>query len=180
MYIFNKNKFFEELNSEISNQIKYNHLVAQIINEMWNDQHQPESDFRFFDGIGYFQDESRGKWLSLFRDTITATAFGQAITDRYLKVGDVVTQGQQGVLMPRNGTLTTISGKSRSMQNWYLEVRKNGSQAPIVSQLISSGKGISPAINIDFQEGDWLQIFCDGNNVSNPIAKIELAWRYNI
>ena len=174
-HTFDNDTFFNDLNDRIDKPIEFNHLLAQIIGDLVNTT--VVGNVIFIDGIGYSLDPTRNKFLSLNRHFITAGAYGLTITDRYLKVAEVPTAGDQGLLMMRDGTITGIVAKSRSTASWDLEVRKNGVPLTVVSLSVSSGGTVNKSIDVDFDAGDLIQIFMDGSNVEHPIVQIEHAWR---
>lgn len=174
-HIFDKDTFFEDLNNAYHDPHEYNHLISQIINEILNVQ--LEQNIIFVDGIGYHLDTSRNKFIAVNRHFITAGAYGLTVTDRYLKVAEVATAGDQGVKMMRKGTITGIVAKSRSTATWTLEVRKNGVPLTVVSLTVGSGGTSNESIDVDFNKDDVIQIFIDGTNVEHPIVQIEHAWR---
>jgi len=175
LHIFNRDKFFEDLNNRIDKPIDYNHLLASIIGDILDQLEQ--SDVFFVDGIGYHKDLVRNKFLSLDRKYTTATAYGLRVTNRYLKVGEVTTQGQQGVRMARSGTITSVTAKSRSTGSYFVEIRKNGAPITYVSMEVTGGGTHINNVDIDFNEGDFIQFYVDGSNVEHPIVELETAWR---
>jgi len=174
-HIFNRDTFFEDSNDRIDKPIDYNHLIASLFGDILDTL--LEQNIIFVDGIGYHLDTSRNKFLSVNRHFITAGAYGLTVTDRYLKVAEVPTAGDQGLRMMRAGTLTGIVAKSRSSAAWELEVRKNGVPITLVNLSVAGGGTSNPSIDVDFAEGDHIQIFAEGINISHPIVQIEYAWR---
>jgi hypothetical protein len=166
---------FETLLSLIDKPYDYNQLIAKLLCQLLQAaQHQ---QIVIEDGVPYFWDSDRSKMLSLARPIIRGGANGNAIDSRYLKMDDVATAGDQGFLIPRPATLTGLWGKSRSTADWTLEVRKNGSNITLASVIISSGSGQDDFIDLDLDDGDYLQFYAIGNDISHPIVALELAWR---
>jgi hypothetical protein len=173
-HIFNRNKFFEDLNARIDKPIDYNHMITQIIAEILDQME--EQEIFFVEGVGYHYDPVRQTYLSVDRNYTVAGGYGLKVKDRYLKIAEVPTAGEQGIRMPRAGTITGLSVKSRSTADYYIEIRRNGVPLTLVSMLVENGGTHNNAINIDFSEGDHLQIYLDGE-AEHPIAQLECAWR---
>lgn len=173
-HIFNRNKFFEDLNNTYHDPWEYNHLLAQIIADIL-DQLE-ESDIFFVDGVGYHYDPSRQKFLSVDRHYAVAGGYGLKVKNRYLKIAEVPTQGEQGLRMPRAGTITGLAVKSRSTDTYFMEIRRNGIPLTMVSLEVTGGGLHANNIDIDFDEGDHLQFYLDGQ-AEHPIAQLETAWR---
>jgi hypothetical protein len=169
---------FETLLSLIDKPYDYNQLIAKILCQLL--QAAQQQQIVIDNGVPYFWDSDRSKMLSLARPIIRGGAYGEAIDSRYLKMEDVATAGAQGFLIPRKATLTGLWGKSRSNGNWTLEVRKNGSAITLASVIISSGSGQDSFVDLDLDEGDFVQFFAVGNDISHPIVAMEIAWRLDI
>lgn len=154
----------------------YNNLIARILNDLLA---LTQTQAIVYDnGVPYTLDPSRNKFLSLARPLFIAGYQGFSVTNRYLQVpGDVATMGQQGVLLPRDATITAIAAKSRTTGGWLCEVRRNGVNMTVASQAVSSGVGSNSNLNIDLDAGDWLQFYVNGTNVGFPVVSVELAWR---
>ena len=177
MHTFDKDLFFEKLNDRIDKPIDYNHLLAHAVSELIELIEDQTAGIIYQDGFAYHLHPDIGKTLSFEKQIITATDYGKVVTDRYLRVGRVPTQGEQGVLMPRDGTILGIRAKCRNDVAWTLEVRKNGAPINVASISIVNGEGYVNLVDIDFDEGDYLQIYLNGTGVSYPITQVEVAWR---
>jgi hypothetical protein len=165
---------FETLLSLIDKPYDYNHLIAKILCELID--LTTSQNIQHIGGVPMLTDPLRNKLLSVARPSFLFNSFGQVVKNRYLKVGEVPTQSQQGVLITRDATITGISVKSRSTGAWTAEVRKNGGTAAIITQSVSSGEGLNDIIDIDLDAGDHVQMFVNGT-ASHIIASLEIAWR---
>lgn len=167
---------FEELLSLIDKPYEYNHLLAKILCDLVG---QSQSQSIIYDGgVPYTVDPTRNKSLSLARVVHHAGAHGLGVTNRYLQVaGDVAAMGEQGILIQRAATITGMTAKSRTTGGWTFEVRKNGANITVASLAVSGGLGSDPVLDIDLNEGDWLQFFVSGTNIGFPVVSVELAWR---
>lgn len=170
-------ELFEELNKRIGKPDEYNHLLSGIMQE-FDDRLNAGASFQWLDGVPYIFDPTRLKMISMSRGNQAFSRYGASLANCYLKVGDTTTSGDQGMLMPRNGTLTSLVVKSRSLNNYIVEVRKNNLSTPIASITVTSGQGISDNLNVDFNQFDNIQLFIQGIAVDHPIANLEWAWRF--
>ena len=83
-----------------------------------------------------------------------------------------------GWRMIRDGTITAITVQSNADQTYTVEIRKNDSVNMETSLTVTNNQGNqNTAINIDFDEGDFLQCYLDGNSIDYPQVLIEIAWR---
>lgn len=130
------------------------------------------------DGILYIYDGTRNKWLSVDRTMIGWGINNNNATYRYLKQFNGADSDKNGWRMIRNGTITSITAQTDSDNTWVLEIRKNDSVTPIATLNINNTTGNhNTALDIDFDEGDYLQAYCNGEDVNRPETLIEIAWR---
>jgi len=176
-HTLNKDAFFERLEERVSDPQAYNHLLSGAIADLIEMIENADASIIFIDGYAYHYHPTIGKTLSIEKQIITATDYGENVTNRYLRVGRVPGQGEQGVIMPRDGTIMGIRAKCRNNASWTMEVRKNGAPITVASIPIVNGDGYANLVNIDFDEGDFLQIYLNGDNISYPITQVEVAWR---
>ena len=163
-------ELFEEFNRRIDKPIEFNHLLTGVIQQI------SQGSIVWVDGTPYIQDPVRGKALSLSRPVITSAYFGQNQSSRYLRM-DGVTASGNGFLAPRAGTITALWAKSRDASNWTIEIRRNDSPVVLASAPISGGWGKIDLLDVNFDEGDYLQLFMNGVAIDHPIACFEFAWR---
>lgn len=163
--------FYEELNRLVNEPHEYNRLLARTIANF------TQSMIQWQDGIPYILDPYRGKWVSFSRSPYVASYYGTNMSSRYLKFGEVASMSEQGLFIPKNAVVTGLWSKSRSTDNWILELRKNGSPITLASVDIVGSFGGVTTLDIDLDEGDWAQIFMNGAKVDHPVASLELTWR---
>ena len=85
-----------------------------------------------------------------------------------------------GWRMIRDGTITaiTVQSNSNSSADYTVEIRKNDGVNMETSLTVNNNQGNqNTAINIDFDEGDFLQCYLNGNSIDYPQVLIEIAWR---
>ena len=167
----NLNKLFESLqNTDGSSQEHYNHIISKLLNSL------SAQNIQWINGLPYLQDPLRGKLLSLTRLTQSFNYYGPNQESRYLRLGDVVGSGN-GLIMTRNACITALTAKSRSLNSWTVEIRKNDQATPLHTLNVNAGLGIADTLDINVNAGDFVQIFINGSAIDHPLAFIELAWR---
>ncbi|MCG8795762.1 hypothetical protein [Tenacibaculum finnmarkense] len=129
-------------------------------------------------GILYIYDGTRAKWLSVDR-TMVGWGVNNANTgNEYLRQFNGAQSNRNGWRMIRNGTITAISAQTNINQTWTLEIRKNDGTTAIASLTITNQQGNhNNTLNIDVNEGDFIQAYCNGTSVDYPETLIEIAWR---
>jgi hypothetical protein len=162
---------FENLMKVADDHHRYNHMLAKILTSLG------QNNFHLHDGIAYVYDTQRGHLVSTARMTIHAGKDGLGVTNTSLRIAGIPMQGKQGVLIPRKASITAAYAKSRNNSNWSLEIRRNGNPISICSVPISGGRGSRAGLDVELQEGDWLQLYVAGTNVEHPMASVEIAWR---
>jgi hypothetical protein len=165
-------QLFEEFNRRVGTPLDYNHLLAGLLDVMI----QGGVNVVWDNGTPYIKDPARDKMLSLSRPVISSAYYGQNQSSRYLKIGGVTSSGN-GFLAPRKGTITALWAKSRDASSWTIEIRKNDSPVVLASTPIVSGWGKVDLLSVNFDEGDYLQLYLNGVAVDHPIACFEFAWR---
>ncbi|MBE7692440.1 hypothetical protein [Tenacibaculum finnmarkense] len=129
-------------------------------------------------GILYIYDGTRAKWLSVDRTMVGWGVNNANTTNQYLRQFNGAQSSQNGWRMIRNGTITAISAQTNINQTWTLEIRKNDGTTAIASLTITNQQGNhNNSVNIDVNEGDFIQAYCNGSSVDYPETLIEIAWR---
>lgn len=130
------------------------------------------------DGILYAYDALRGKWLSVDR-TFLGWGYNSAlVTTTYLRQLNGVDSDNSGWRMLRNGTITGLTAQTQSNKTWTLEIRKNDGILPLAVLVITVSDGAEDdSLNVDFDQGDFLQAYCNGIAIDYPEALLEIAWR---
>lgn len=130
----------------------------------------------FKGGVLYAYDSTRTKWLSVDRVTYTAGRRQNRATNIYMRVSDGVPTSATGIRMLRDGTITGIFAQTRVAESWTFEVRRNGS---VIASLVMTAVAGNQAttVNVDVSQGDEIQFYCNGTDISFPVGGIEVAWR---
>lgn len=78
--------------------------------------------------------------------------------------------------MLRDDIITGITAQTNSNDSWNLLILKNDGSTSIAHITLSNEAG-KHANNINVNEGDFIQAYCLGSNINNPLASREFAWR---
>jgi hypothetical protein len=131
------------------------------------------------DNSMYMFDIVRSKWLS--SETMPLSFGNNGNTgDRYLNFATVTNQANSGAKMPYNGTIVAISVQSAGGNSTKgFEIRKNGTTTSLFSFNLTANAYINSTTNIDFNAGDFLNVFVvsSGTNVTNPATILFIKWR---
>jgi len=134
-------------------------------------------------GILYFYDLTRNKWLSSNRETIIfGINHNNIFGDRYMAVDGKVKTMVTGKRVPRKGTITslTIQSKATSGDVANFHLRRNGISTDLTTISVSGVSGNSiDDLNVDIDEDDWLQAYVtvDSGVTNYPVLSVEVAWR---
>ena len=132
------------------------------------------------DGILCIYDSTRGKWLSVQRQTFV---FGRAGTtkNQYLNFGaGSLASNNSGYRMPRNATIVGISGQLDASGTCTMNIRFNDTATNSVVLTITGAIGAADiSTNIDCGATDFLQAYLATATagVEDPVMFIEIAWR---
>jgi hypothetical protein len=128
-------------------------------------------------GILYIYDSTRGKWLSMNRQTVV---FGVKRADgNYLNVADF-TSSMSGWPAMRDGTITGITVQaSGGYSSKSFSMSKNNNPVSIYTFSLSGHYHANGSLNIDFDANDLIKILTSSEfgHTSNVIANLEIAWR---
>jgi len=76
------------------------------------------------------------------------------------------------LILPFNCTLTAISAATRGNETWVVEVRKSLSLVTGATLSITNTDSGYIEKNIDFDAGDKIGIYCNGNKIDRPLVTI--------
>ena len=128
-------------------------------------------------GILYIYDNTRGKWLSMVRQSII---FGIKRADGcYLNVSDF-SSSMSGWPALRDGVITGITVQASSgfsSKSFILSINNNPS--PVLSFSLSGLYYANGALNIDFDANDVIKILASSQYgiTYNVVANLEISWR---
>lgn len=127
----------------------------------------------------YDKTNSRNKFLSVSRQYIT---FGgrdsTQTTNEYLRNG-LFTSNESSTRLIQNATLVGISLTTAAAETWIARVRRNGVATNLYSESLTASLGTQKnTLNVDFDAGDVIQIYCEGTGINRPLVVLEFAYRY--
>ncbi|CAL2105162.1 conserved hypothetical protein [Tenacibaculum sp. 190524A02b] len=129
-------------------------------------------------GLLHAFDATRSKWLSVDRFNVFWGRNSNNTTNQYLRQINGAQSNNTGWRMIRNGTITAISVQGNINQTYTVEIRKNDTATVITSITVTNSQGNhDTTINIDFNEGDFLQCYLNGTSIDYPQVMVEIAWR---
>lgn len=110
--------------------------------------------------------------------TYSAARNNQNASNIYLRGPNGVPTNQAGFMITFDSTIIAIGATSSNSATWTAEVRKNNLITPETSlNVIASTSGLINNLNINVNEGDELQMYCNGTNINRPHATVYLIRR---
>lgn len=127
----------------------------------------------------YDKTNTRNKFLSVNRQYITFSGRdNDKITNEYLRNG-LFTSNEASTKLIQNATLVGISVNTATTETWSARVRRNGVATNLYSKGLTGSPGTQDnTLNVDFNVGDVIQVYCDGTDVNRPLVVLEFAYRY--
>jgi hypothetical protein len=122
----------------------------------------------------YFYDSTRDKDLGVAILEIGCGRNSANTTDQYLRTYNGTPMNQAGVALPWDATLIGGAGTgARNDQTWTIRLRKNDSATNISSLTVTNAyENHVTNADIDFDEGDRIQIYMEGTNINYPQARL--------
>ena len=140
-----------------------------------------DSALKQVNGVLFYYDTSRGKWVSVFREVFSFTHNHRNIpNDMWLRIEGKIPSNLNGYLMTRDSVITSLSAKTENIADCVFRIRKNGSPTNIASlTFIGQTTGQLNSLNIDLDAGDYIQCFLEvtSGDVDYPIVNVEIAAR---
>jgi hypothetical protein len=110
--------------------------------------------------------------------THTAARNNNNATDIYLRGPNGIPTNQAGFMITYDSTIIAIGATTNNSHTWTAEVRKNNNTTPITSLTVtSSPTGLINNLSEDINEGDELQMYCNGSNINRPHMTVYLIRR---
>lgn len=138
-----------------------------------------DSNLKQENGVLYYWDVTRGKWVSVFRETLSFTHDHRNIpVDMWLRIQGGIPSNITGYSVTRDSIITTVSARAENPFSAVFRFRKNGDPTNIVSlTVVSTESGYQNSLNINLDAGDYIQCFMEvtSGNVDYPIADVEIA-----
>lgn len=140
-----------------------------------------DSNLKQEDGVLYYWDVSRGKWVGVFRETLSFTHNrGNIPVDLWLRIRDKMPSNIIGYSVVRDSVITTVSARGENPLNATFRYRRNGVSTNLVNLTLTNEQAKSQnSLNINLDAGDYIQCFMevDSGTVDYPIADVEIAAR---
>jgi len=170
---------FQSINF-INSNIEKLKIVGDLV-KMLLDVNQNKRFWQGPRGIVYYYDSIRNKWLSASREVILFNINHKNLSnDRWMAIGEMPSN-ISGYKLPRNGTITAITVQTNSPSaNGVFKIRKNNMSTDLCSASLFNEPGkVVDNLNINIDEGDWLQSLMSVNsgNVNYPVVSLEISWR---
>lgn len=122
----------------------------------------------------YFEDPTRDDiLLAVATTTMGVGRNSNNTTKQYLRGPGGVPTNLSGFILPYNATLVGLSMVGyKNDQTWTLEIRKNGSTTIITSlSILNAYTNFDYTLNINFFEGDQVQMYMNGVQISYPTGE---------
>lgn len=141
------------------------------------------------DSMLFLYSVAKNKWLSLETIPLTFTNYFQTGNSSY-SYGYITTTNSinVGIKLPYDGTIVAITFQqfyNSNASNKNIEIRRNFTQISTVDVIhtftLSGITYNNNNVNIDFNSGDYLSLYCvnDGvpGSLSSPVATLFIKWR---
>lgn len=131
------------------------------------------------DGILYFYDESRDKWLSEGPSFLFGLNHRKIGPLRYLKTDGGVLTNNSGYRIPRNATITgvTVQFKTSASGTFQILVFRGLAEILVYQFSVSGNIGDSFETDIDLDADDVLRAKITSGEVDYPVISAEIYWR---
>lgn len=122
----------------------------------------------------YFHDSTRGKDLGVAILEIGCGRNSANTTNQYLRTFNGIPMNQSAIPLPFDATLVGGSASgARNDQSWTIYLRANDSATNLASLSINNAYETHTfTADIDFNEGDRIQIYMSGTNINYPQARV--------
>jgi hypothetical protein len=126
----------------------------------------------------YTFDGYRSKFLSPNLFNVTAARNAGNSSDLYLRTNDGLPTNQGPFILPHDATLVAMTASCNTVGTRQAQVHLSLTLVPgAILQVISSTSALSTTLDIDFSEGDAIQIFMSGSNIDRPRVNLIFARR---
>ena len=130
------------------------------------------------DGILFVYDNTRGKWLSVSRSILCFGRKGLTRNQYLDHFAGGLSSNNSGLRMARDAVIVSLAAQFDVSGTGTFQIRKNDGLSITNLSLSSSVGEQSTTVNIDLDQGDFLQCYLSSSsNVQDPIILVEIAWR---
>jgi len=117
----------------------------------------------------YIFDANRKKWLTTESFIIDGSKNATACSNTYMNGFDNIPHHINSLVLPYDAVLVGLIATCEAKQSWIAEVHlKNKLVKDCVLHVVNSDYASNINLNINFNEGDKIQLFASGNGISMP------------
>lgn len=131
-------------------------------------------------GVIYYWDIDRSKWVGIYRETFYFFHNKSDIDNSlWLRLKNKIPSNIEGYIVTRNSVITLIYASCKYSSDVTFLIKRNNETVPIYSlDLTNELYKIEDLLNIDLNTGDYIQCFMEVNDkISYPIVGIEISAR---
>lgn len=172
-------------NSELEIQAFDNDIPALELNPQTAPTGTATGQLAVIDDVLYHYDATRAKWLSVESEVMM---FGEnsALQGAYTRFGGDLRTGNNGALMPFDGTIVYATGRlSSGDTDKVITIRVRNGTTNQVTQDISFAPAAGTSaefnlndVNLDFSAGDYLTVFvAAGDTITEHTVMLWVKWR---
>lgn len=140
-----------------------------------------DSNLKQENGVLFYYDVTRGKWVGVFRESLSFTHNHRNIpVDMWLRTVGGIPSNVNGYSITRDSVITAVSARAQNPFSAVFRFRKNGDPTDVVSLTVTSDdSGYQNSLNVNLDADDFIQCYMEvtSGNVDYPIAEIEIAAR---
>lgn len=130
----------------------------------------------------FYYDQGRSKWLTINSHTYNCGRNSlPGNVGGYFGISDVIFNSTTGFIMPRNGTIISVSFTNDNTITRLIDFRVNNSTSNRYRlSLNNESSNFNLNVNLNFSQGDIIQVgsvSSIGNDIDNGIATFNVAWR---
>ena len=136
--------------------------------------------FKTKEGILYFYDQSRNKWITPFRETAMFGISRNSLTESmWMQVIPTTYSNNNGYQIIRSSLITAISIRTKTICECNFNLQRNNDGINLFNlKIVDANQFTYDNLNIDLSKDDWLQISIDpnGQEISYPEVVVEYAY----
>ena len=127
----------------------------------------------------YDKTNSRNKFLSVSRQYVTFGGRDSSKTTNEYMRNAMFTSNEASTKLIQNATLVGIAVNTAEAETWIARVRRNGVVTNLYSKSLTTSTGTTDnTLNVNFDAGDVIQVYCEGSDINRPLVVLEFAYRY--
>lgn len=103
---------------------------------------------------------------------LSASRNANKATNVYLRMADGLPTNETPFILPYNCTLTNLTAANNGAETWIGEVRIGGTLVTGAFITITAATSGTAVVDVDFNAGDAIQLFCNGTDVKDPMLNL--------